>query len=1554
MATIIGTAGNDIITPASVSSGVTGGLPSAANDSINGGAGVDTIDGGGGVDTIDGGGDLRNRWILNLPQANGLTVAENPDSRNDFTVSNGTVARSFSHFDITLGANSTVTLYVPIFAAGAVSTVTVGSGTLNLDWGGGLDGSGANNSAAFVAVNTGAASQLNRFSPPDSQRIVFSGFTQANITTGNSNDVIIGTAGADTIRANSGDDVITGGGGADSIDGGPGTDVFIAGDLSAFGPFNLVNTAGATALALGTSGIRIANIEALSLTTGAGNDTLTLASGNDTIAAGAGSNTIDTGAGNDIIITTGADRINGGSGTDWWQLQYADRAGASFAQDLGGAYRYSGVVDALPSVTGIERFSVSLGSGASVSLISSARSGLAPGLLNTASVGDGRLGLNWSDKTTDTIVRIAAAGSTAVLSGTNANVSFGNRASTASDEQVFLAGFIQAEIRTGSGNDSIRGTSGSDTIAGGAGNDTLNGAGGNDQLDGGDGTDLGIVDLSGITFGVGLTLNPTAGATSAITNTIGSLRDVEIVNIATGSGNDTLTLGAGNDTIAAGLGNNTVDAGAGDDLIVTTGVDVVTAGSGSDTWQVRYGSRNDLTFTTGATLTFSNGASATGVERYDVVLGTNSTVNLLPGAPVGQVHSIAVGSGRLNLDWSNRNGGSGVYVNQGTIFANTSDRTSDEQVTLSGFTLASIRTGGGNDTIFGTPGADTIVAGGGNDSISGGGGADSIDGGTGTDSAAFDLSAFGAVTFTLNAAANAVSVFAGTTAQVTNVEAFDLRTGAGNDSLTLGAGNDSVAAGLGTNTVNTGAGDDSIATTGIDTINAGPGNDTWAIDYFDATGLAFTRAANGSIAISNGASATGVESVQASLGTNATVTLGAGGAPGSSSFFSVLGGRLNLDWSAKTTENFINAGDSQSYGNIANASLDEVVATYGFTSADIRAGSGNDRITGLGFSGRSTISGGAGNDEITSFGIDAIDGGTGTDTWNGRYFLTSGLTVTQTAPGSFTLSNGGAATGIEVFNLDLGANATVSLRSGGAAGRFSSVSVGSGTLTLDWSDKTAGSFLQAQNNTSYGSYAGDFLTDEVLSTYGFTSATLLTGSGVDYVNGTEGNDVIRTGAGGDFVSGLGGADTVYGGTGDDSYFDVTDADMIVELAGEGYDSVYAETSFALPDNVEFLQLGGTGDFSGTGNALGNVIIGNGGANLLSGGEGNDSLSGFGGGIGPDPALDRDTLLGGGGNDTLDGGLGDDSMAGGTGDDIYYVDSTGDRVSEARNAGFDTVIASVNFALASNIEVLILTGETGLRGSGNTAANLITGTTGNDRIAGGGGNDTLRGGDGNDSLDGGPGNDSLEGGAGNDTYVVDSTGDVVVEAAEAGIDLVQASIAWTLGANLENLTLTGTIGLRGEGNALANAVTGTSGNDTLLGGAGADTLTGGAGNDLLIGGPGADRLDGGLGLDTFRFNAPGEGVDTINGYVIADDRIEVSAAGFGGGLLAGIDLLATGRYVENTTGRATSAAGIGQFIFETDAARLWWDADGAGGAAAVQVARLTGLTTLGAGEIVVIA
>ena len=181
--------------------------------------------------------------------------------------------------------------------------------------------------------------------------------------------------------------------------------------------------------------------------------------------------------------------------------------------------------------------------------------------------------------------------------------------------------------------------------------------------------------------------------------------------------------------------------------------------------------------------------------------------------------------------------------------------------------------------------------------------------------------------------------------------------------------------------------------------------------------------------------------------------------------------------------------------------------------------------------------------------------------------------------------------------------------------------------------------------------------------------------------------------------------------------------------------------------------------------------------------------------------------------------------------------------------------------------------------GRLAFNL-TGNELNNSLLGNSATNSLTGNNGNDTLDGGIGIDFLRGGIGNDTYVVDNMSDQAIEAASAGTDLVISTVTFTLGANVENLTLIGAAAINGTGNAVANVIDGNTGNNKLIGLGGNDTLNGGAGNDILTGGLGKDTMTGGVGADDFDFNSVaeiGNGAtrDIIKDFVHLSDDIDLS-------------------------------------------------------------------------------
>ena len=326
-----------------------------------------------------------------------------------------------------------------------------------------------------------------------------------------------------------------------------------------------------------------------------------------------------------------------------------------------------------------------------------------------------------------------------------------------------------------------------------------------------------------------------------------------------------------------------------------------------------------------------------------------------------------------------------------------------------------------------------------------------------------------------------------------------------------------------------------------------------------------------------------------------------------------------------------------------------------------------------------------------------------------------------------------------------------------------------------------------------------------------------------YLSLTQFDDVVIAGAVSDVegitLDGWGGNDDLTGSSGVDSIWGGDGNDVI--RGGIGFNPAIIPSTDRLRgeagDDIIYIGSDGAEASGGIGN---DIIYGGDARDTIVGDEGNDTLYGGGG---------NDGLTGGDGDDYIDGGTGADYMSGGDGSDTYVIDDAGDGIYETD--GNNTVLSSISYVMPTAINVLTLTGNANINGTGNFLANVINGNAGANRI------------------DGGAGADTLKGGGGDDIYVVDTVGDQVIENADEGMDTVQSSASHTLSANVENLTLTGGAAVNANGNDLANLVIGNGASNALDGGGGNDTLNGGAGNDILRGGGGEDTLDGGSGSDT---------------------------------------------------------------------------------------------------------
>ena len=333
-----------------------------------------------------------------------------------------------------------------------------------------------------------------------------------------------------------------------------------------------------------------------------------------------------------------------------------------------------------------------------------------------------------------------------------------------------------------------------------------------------------------------------------------------------------------------------------------------------------------------------------------------------------------------------------------------------------------------------------------------------------------------------------------------------------------------------------------------------------------------------------------------------------------------------------------------------------------------------------------------------------------------------------------------------------------------------------------------------------------------------------------HATGNALDNIIIGDAASNIIDGGKGADTMTGGDGDDTYYidNINDAVSENSGAGTGHDTIISTVALTQAvGNVEDYLFNIKTALNFTGSADDNYIGGGSGNDVIHGGGGSDIMSGGAG---------DDVLVGGAQDDILAGGTGADQMTGGDGNDTYYVDNAKDVVNETPGQGdFDAIWTTISIGqLAHDVEGLYgMGGKANMTLVGNELANIIFGDAGNDLIDGG--------------LDG----DKMHGSKGNDTYIVDDMNDQVFENANEGTDTVKSAVNFALGANVENLILTGAGSIDGTGNALKNVIVGNDGANVLDGGAGADVMIGGKGGDTFIVDNVGDKV-----VETLNFQAGG--------------------------------------------------------------------------------------------------
>ncbi len=1495
----------------------------ASDNVLTGNSGDNVLDGGAGADRMAGG-DGDDTYAV--------------DSLNDQVIERAnegtdTIRASLSYSLVNLAdvENLTLTGIGNIDATGNASdnVLTGNSGNNVLDGGAGNDRMiGGRGDDTYVVDSVGDVIVENAGEGTDTIRasVTYSLASLAHVEnltlTGSGNLDATGNAADNGLTGNDGNNVLDGGAGNDRMIGGLGDDTYVVDSLND-DVVELANQGTDTIrTALTYSLVNLANVENLTLT-GSGNVDATGNAADNVLTGNDGDNRLDGRAGNDRMIgglgddTYIVDSLNdviveaANGGTDTVESRITFSL-APFAEVENLALYGSGNIDA----TGNDKDNMLTGNSGDNRLDGGAGDDTLDGGTGADVLVGGRGDdIYYVDDVNDQVIENANEGDDTVY----ATVNF---VAGPNIEHVILLGAADLTLSGGNGDDVLEGNFGANRIDGGAGNDTMKGGRGNDTY---------VVD----TLGDIVIENANEGIDTietALTYSLANLAEVENLTL-TGSGNGDATGNFRDNVLRGNSGNNRLDGGA--------GADTMFGGRGNDIYVVD--DENDVADETGGdgvdevissvsyrigtgierlTLTGNRAINGIGNSGDNILLG-NSASNQLEGGDGNDRLDGGGGGDRLigglGDDTYVVHGRNDVVVEDAGEGNDTIETDFDyslenllnvENLTLTGTDDIDGSGNAGNNTLNGNAGSNVLDGRGGDDRMVGGAGDDTYvvdslgdvvveQAGGGVDTVR------SSVDFSLANLANVENV---TLLGTTDLNA----TGNGGDNILTGNDGNNILDGRGgRDTLKGGLGDDTyvvyslndqvveLANGGTDTIRT---DISYSLDRLgDIENLTLTGTAN--------VDATGNARDNVLTGNSGDNLLDGGrgddrmiGGRGDDTYVVDSLGDVVVELAGEGTDTIrthlsYSLEQLTDVENLVLTGTDNVDATGNAANNGLTGNSGNNLLDGRG--GDDLMTGGAGDDiyVVDSLGDLVVErAGEGTDTI--RTNLTYSL-VQLSEVENLTLTGSG--------NIDATGNAADNVLTGN--GGDNRLDGGAGNDTLDGG---AGADIMI-GGTGDDVYYVDDADDQVIElanegfdtvyttlsrgTYQNVERVVLGGTQDGDITADAGDNAIEGNIGNNRLDGGAGNDTMKGGRGNDTYVVDSLNDQVIELANEGIDTVETDLGYSLRllVNVENLTLTGHSAVDGEGNGLDNVILGNDADNRLDGLAGNDTLRGDAG---------NDTLTGGAGNDILDGGADIDTMAGGTGDDTYVVDDARDIVTEAAGEGRDTVQSSVSYRLTDNVENLVLTGTASINGTGNALDNDITGNDGDNVLDGGLGADHMRGGlgndvyyvdnaydvadetngggtdevrasfsyrlgagiekltlltsadldgtgnaldntitgnDGNNRLDGGAGADHLAGGRGNDTYVVDNASDWVDETGGDGIDTVEASVNWVLGADLENLVLTGNQAVTGQGNALDNHITGNG-----L----ANVLIGDAGDDYLDGGQGADRLEGGQGDDTY--------------------------------------------------------------------------------------------------------